>query len=214
MAVLASVVLTNARVLLNDTDDGGIRWADNELLAWLNEATAEVVRISPQANSKTSDITLTTGTTQQIPTDGVQLINVLRNAPNGRVIRLVDHNILDNEHPDWHQKAQVAQVMRYTFDPQNPRVFHVFPPNNGVGKATIVYSAAPTVITQKTDSIPLPDIYAGPLTNYVCYRAWLKQVGDKESRQRSAEFKTLFDGQMGIKKQVEAETDPNYKGAQ
>lgn len=212
MAVQASVVISNARVLLNDIDDGGIRWGDAELIAWLNEAMAEVVRIAPQANSKTTDLALTTGTRQQIPNDGVQLINVLRNAPNGRVIRLVDHNILDNEHPDWHQKTPVVGVVRYTFDPQNPRVFHVYPPNNGAGQATIVYSAAPTVLVSKTENIPLPDIYASPLTNYICYRAWLKQIGDKESYQRAASFKQLFDGQMGVKKQAETESDPNFKG--
>ncbi len=213
MAVQASVVITNARVLLNDVDEGGIRWTDAELIAWLNEAMSEVVRIAPQANSKTTDLALVAGTRQQIPLDGVQLINVLRNAPNGRVIRIVDHDILDNEHPDWHQKTPVATVMRYTFDPQNPRVFHVFPPNNAAGQATVVYSAVPTPIALKTDNIPLPDIYAGPLTNYICYRAWLKQLGDKESFQRAGSYKQLFDGQMGVKKQAETESDPNMKGA-
>lgn len=212
MPVQSSVVLTNARVLLNDTDDGGIRWTDAELIAWLNEAAAEIVRIAPQANSKTTDITLVSGTAQQIPADGVQLLNVLRNAPNGRVVRIVDHAVLDNEHPDWHQKTPQVAVVRYTFDPQNPRAFHVFPPNTGTGKVTLIYSASPTTVVAKTDNIPLADIYASPLTNYICYRAWLKQIGDKESVQRAASFKQLFDGQMGVKKQAEVESDPNFKG--
>lgn len=211
MAVLASIVLDNARILLNDTDDGGIRWQDAELIAWLNEAMAEVVRIAPQASAKTVDHPLTSGTLQSIPDDGVQLINIFRNAPAGRVVRIVDSTIMDNERPSWHQDPPNAQAMRYTFDPRNPRMFSVYPPNNGAGRVSLVYSAAPTVVTSKAQNISVPDIYAAPLTNYICYRAWLKLVDNANSVKRASDFKALFDGQMGVKKQAEAETNPNMR---
>lgn len=211
MAVLASTVLDNARILLNDTDDGGIRWQDAELLAWLNEAMAEVVRIAPQASAKTLDHELIPGTLQSIPDDGVQLINIFRNAPNGRVIRIVDAAIMDNERPTWHQDPMSSAAIRYSFDPRSPRTFSVYPPNDGTGRVSLVYSAAPTIVTSKTQNISVPDIYAAPLTNYICYRAWLKLVDNANSTKRASDFKALFDGQMGVKKQAEAETNPNLR---
>jgi hypothetical protein len=213
MAIPASVVIGNARVLLNDTDDGGIRWTDPELLAWLNEAAAEVVRIAPHASARTIEHQLVSGTLQFIPDDGVQLINIFRNAPAGRVVRIVDATIMDNERPSWHQDPASLQVTRYMFDPRNPRMFSVYPPNNGSGRVSLVYSAAPTPVVTMGQNIPVPDIYAAPLTNYICYRAWLKLVDNPASIKRAGDFKSLFDGQMGVKKQAEAESNPNLRSA-
>ena len=216
MAVSVQTIINNARVLLQDTDAGGIRWVDSELIAWLNEATAEVVRIHPEANSKNVDMPLVAGTKQRIPNDGVQLINVVRNvgaggAP-GRVIRLIDHNIMNNERPEWHMDPQQPVVTRFTFDQKDPFTFYVYPPNNGSGQVTLVYSGAPDVVSQLSDSLPIPDIYAAPVVNYICFRAWLKQVGDAASEQRAASYLTLFNAAMGVKKTAEIETDPNARG--
>jgi hypothetical protein len=142
MSVTVQTVINNARTLLQDTDTGGIRWTDPELIAWLNEATAEVVRIHPEANSKNIDHNLVAGTKQRIPTDGVQLINVIRNvgvggAP-GRVIRLIDHNIMNNERPDWHMETPTAVATRFTFDHKDPFNFYVYPPNSGTCRVTVV----------------------------------------------------------------------------
>lgn len=216
MAVSVQTIINNARVLLQDTDAGGIRWVDAELIAWLNEATAEVVRIHPEANSKNTDLALVSGTKQRIPNDGVQLINVVRNVgplgEPGRVVRLIDHNILNNERPDWHTDPVQPVVTRYTFDPKDPFTFYVYPPNNGTGKVTLVYSGAPEVVNQLTDNLPVPDIYAAPVVNYICFRAWLKQVGDQVSEQRAASYLALFNNAMGVKKTAETETDPNARG--
>lgn len=216
MAVSVSTLINNSRVLLQDTDLGGIRWIDSELIAWLNEATAEVVRMHPEANAKNSDMELVQGTKQRIPDDGVQLINVVRNvgaanAP-GRVIRLIDHNIMNNERPDWHMDTPSAVVTRYTFDHKDPFTFYVYPPNSGTGKVTLVYSGAPDTVNEMSQNIPIPDIFAAPIVNYICFRAWLKQVGDQVSEQRAASYLALFNNAMGMKKTAEVETDPNIRG--
>jgi hypothetical protein len=216
MSVTVQTVINNARTLLQDTDTGGIRWTDPELIAWLNEATAEVVRIHPEANSKNIDHNLVAGTKQRIPTDGVQLINVIRNvgvggAP-GRVIRLIDHNIMNNERPDWHMETPTAVATRFTFDHKDPFNFYVYPPNSGTGRVTLVYSGAPTVVTAIGNDFPITAIYAAPVVNYICFRAWMKQVGDAASEQRAASYLALFNNAMGVKKTAEVETDPNARG--
>jgi len=216
MAISVQKIISNVRVLLQDTDAGGIRWVDSELIAWLNEATAEVVRIHPEANSKNTDLALIAGTKQRIPDDGVQLINVVRNVgaggTPGRVVRLIDHNIMNNERPEWHMDPQQASVTRFTFDQKDPFTFYVYPPNTGTGKVTLVYSGAPAPVAVLADNLPIPDIYAAPVVNYICFRAWLKQVGDQVSEQRAASYLALFNQAMGVKKAAEVETDPNVRG--
>lgn len=215
MAITARTIISNARTLLQDTDAGGIRWIDSELIAWLNEATTEVVRIHPHANAMNSDLQLVIGTRQRIPDNGVQLLNVQRNvsaagAP-GRVIRIVDHDIMNIERPDWHIDPQESTVKRYTFDPQDPMTFYVYPPSDGTAKVAIVYSAAPTQVVALDDLLPIPDIFAASVTNYICFRAWLKQVGDVQSEQRAGSYLQLFNQSIGVKKVAEDIADPNIR---
>lgn len=215
MAIIVQTVVNNARVLLQDTDAGGIRWTDPELLAWFNEAAAEVVRIHPHANAKNIIHPLVAGTRQQIPDNGVQLLNIVRNvAANGqpgRVIRIVDHSVMDNERPDWHIDAPESVIKRYTFDMQDPLRFYVYPPSDGTTSVTLVYAAAPDIVNSMASPIPIPDIYAAPLTNYICFRAWMKQVGDPESEKRAASYLALFNNALGAKKAAEDSSNPNVR---
>jgi hypothetical protein len=216
MTITAATVINNARTLLLDTDPGGIRWRDAELIAWLNEAAAEIVRIHPPANAVNIDHPLVAGTRQRLPTNAVQLLSVVRNvAANGspgRVVRLIDHRVLDNEIPDWHFGTPASEVKRFAFDPQDPLTFYVHPASNGTGQLTIVYSAIPGAVTTLGDNLPIPDIYAAPLTNYICYRAWMKQVGDVEGERRAASYLQLFNHAMGVKKATEDTANPNTRG--
>lgn len=216
MAISVQTIIENARILLQDTDEGGIRWVDTELIAWLNEGATEIVRIHPESHAKNVDLPLVQGTKQQVPSDGMQLLNIYRNTNGsgtpGRVIRLINMDIMNNERPSWHIDSPNPIVTRYMFDSKDPRTFYVYPPNTGAGHVSLVYSAAPTPVTQLSDTIPVMDVYAAPLTNYVCYRAWFKQVGDATAMQRASSFLELFNGAMGVKKEVEAVSDPNARG--
>lgn len=216
MAITVANIISNARILLQDTDAGGIRWIDDELIAWFNEAAAEIVRIHPNANAVNTDHALVAGTRQRIPDNGVQLLNVLRNVSGagvpGRVIRIIDHRILDNELPDWHSSSPASVVKRYTFDPQDPLTFYVYPASDGTSKVTLVYGAAPAIVSSLGENIPVIDIYAAPLTNYICFRAWLKQVGDEEGERRAASYLSLFNQAMGVKKAAEEVSNPNTRG--
>lgn len=210
MTVLVSTIIQNVRVLLNDAEDGGITWTTAELLAWLNEATAEIVRIAPHANTKSIDHTLQVGSWQRLPDDGVQLIDIACNAPAGRSIRIIDQLIMDTECPDWRQRPTTSVTQRYMFDARDPRSFSVFPPSAG-NAVRLIYAAVPSLVTAENQSLPLPAIYAAPVTNYICYRAWMKLVDNPASLRRAEGYKAIFDGQMGVKKQAEAESNPNVK---
>lgn len=213
------------RVLLNDTDSGGIRWTDGELIDWYNEAVSEVVRMKPEAGAVTDIQTLTAGTKQSLPSGASRILAVIRNqngvgnADAGRVIRLIDRATLDNERPNWHTETGVAEVLRYVFDENDPKVFYVYPPADGSTGVLINYSSAPTPVTaaQVDNSgnsgaeFQIDTIYAAAVANYICYRAHTKNLLDANSKQHAAEFYNLFTNAISVLDATDKSNDPNMK---
>lgn len=213
MSLLVKDVVENVRRLLQDTDEGGIRWIDTELVGWLNEGAAEIVRVAPESSARNVDMQLLSGTRQRIPSDGTQLLDVIRNVGAddvpGRSIRIVNRRVMDNERPDWHFETPASVFKRYMFEENDPMTFYVYPPSDGTTKLTIVYAAAPQRVAELSDEIPIRDIYFAAITNYVCFRAWQKQLDDNDAQNKAMVFKQLFDQAMGERKVVEAEASPN-----
>jgi len=168
----ATAVVTRVATLLQDKDN--IRWPLTELFlwitdaqgVWITDAQGEIGSYKPDALVKTSTLTLAAGTKQTLPSDGITLIDVVRNMgagglTPGRAPRLVMREILDAQLPTWHSDTASAEVKHYVFDPANQRAFYVQPPQpaSGMGSLEIVYSAAPTPITAGTDVLALDDTW-------------------------------------------------------
>jgi hypothetical protein len=205
---VGDIITARARVLLRDTDDGGIQWTDDELLSWFNEGCSEVARLLPESASVTSYHSFVAGTQQAVPSGGTILLEVLHNADAdgtpGRVIRRVERHTLDNERPDWHTETAGKAAKRYIPSLTDPRVFHVFPPNDGNGGCVLTYATAPDTVSALTDSFPLPSIYAPLVVNYVCYRAHQKMLENAQNAQLASEFYQLFiTGIQGVEQSYE-----------
>ena len=212
MPLLVSDVITPVRVLLNDTDAGGIRYLDAELFGWLNDASRTVCVDKPEATSKTVSHPLVAGTLQSIPADAHAFLEAICNmngAAPGRVVRHVPRHILDRENPGWHQALAAVEAVRYATIENDPRRFYVYPPNTGSGSLRIVYSAAPTPVASLSAALPLPDIYAPMLIDLVCYRAHLKNQQDPESLARAREYLDHYNSLVGKKVSTDALNDPN-----
>lgn len=210
-------VLTNVRELLGDKDPGGLQWLDAELFAWLNEGALEVIRIRPEASAETVAKTLTAGTQQALPVDGMTMLTVDFNgtvATPGRVCKLINRRQLDATMPDWHTQTKKKEVVWVMVSEANPQVFWVYPPNDGTGQITITYSKYPAKIDALTDLIPVADTFLAPLVDYICFRAYQKQLESKESQGRAAEHRQLFDGAMGLTNKTMGERAANARAAQ
>ncbi len=204
---VSDVLNSRVRVLLRDTDEGGILWSDNELITWLNEACLEVTRVRPAASSDTFELTPVAGALQSLPANAIMLLEIPANMVGGtvgRVVRRVERNDLDNEMPNWRFSTPTNSVMRYSVSKTDVKTFHVYPPS--VGGATaglmVVASVLPTVVGDLVDEFPIEDIYAAPVANYILYRAFLKQLESPAAQQRAGEFLQLFNAQMGITDQT------------
>lgn len=173
-------VLESASIVLNDNEPGRefTRWKAEELIQWVNEGAGEIVIYRPPAGSVTAIVPLVPGTKQEIPEDGITLLDVIRvmfdsEFSAGKPIRRVDRRMLDDLDETWHY-ASVGTVRHYTFDERQPKLFYCYPLATGGELVEIVYSRPPALVDDIDDDLDLDRIYIGPLVSYVLYRALSK----------------------------------------
>lgn len=229
MPVLASDIISRAQVVVQDTT--GVRWPFAELLQWLNDGQREVALYKPSATAANVAIMLQQGTLQNIGPGGLALLRVVRNLKTpvgnprigGRACRIVQREVLDAQHPAWHDPdvfPYAKEVKHFCFDDSDPTNFYIFPGNNGTGAVEAVISKSPSdiVLTSGADAnnilsyrlpIQVPDIYANCLLDYTLFRAYSKDADYAGNADRSATHYTMFTTALGAKQMNETTINPN-----
>lgn len=229
MTVLASDIISRAQIIVQDTT--GVRWPFSELLAWLNDGQREVAIYKPSATASNVALMLQQGTLQSLGDGGLQLLRVIRNLKTPvteprigtRATRVVDREILDSQHPSWHDPSVFAytkEVKHFIFDETDPTHFYVFPGNDGTGAVEAVISRAPadvkavgddTTLDAYRQPITIPDIYANALVDYVLFRAYSKDADFATNADRSTQHYQLFAASIAAKAQNESSVNPNAR---
>ena len=213
--ILASSIISNASGILHD--ETNVRWTAAQMLEWLNAGMREIVVLKPEAYVKNESVKMAAGTKQALPAGGFTFIDINRNmgangTTPGRVPRFIEKKVIDAENPNWHKDAAKAEILHYTFDERDPSHFYCYPPQPAAnqGYAELVYSAAPPD-TASGIAIPLDDVYANPLVDYLLYRAYAKDPihADKavlynQSFMTMVLGKKKFDGAVQPSKEKEA----------
>lgn len=213
MTITANDVITRVRELLVDTDTSP-RWTDAELLRHLSDAQRTIARIDPTAVQKVHVLQLAEGTRQSLPTDGESLLTVHRNmgstgATPGRAVRIIRRDIIDDQNPNWHSEPKTNYTYNYIYDPTDPRAFFVYPPSNGNNRLEISYCYTPAEIDDLADELDVGDIYVTALTEFVMFRALLKDSDFAAGIQRAQLHLQSFTTFMGA--DGEKETNPNLQ---
>lgn len=173
--MLASVITDGAALTLVDTDH--VTWSVAELLGYLNEALRATALVKPDLVTKQEALTLAAGVLQNLPADGISLIDITRNvAGTQRVVTQVDLQMLAEVQRFWPAATQEVAVEHFTVNPTAPRQFNVYPPNDGTGQVIALYGVVPTALTAVSETIPVLDIYQQPLLQYVLSRAYAKNT--------------------------------------
>lgn len=229
MPILASSIIDRAQTIVQDKT--GVRWPYRELLDWLNDGQREVAIYKPSATAQNVALPLQQGTLQSIGPGGLALLRVIRNlktpVTNPRVgtraCRLVAREVLDAQHPSWHDPSVFPyeqNVKHFCFDETDPTHFYVFPGNNGAGAVEAVVSVSPDDVTLASGAdenllesyrvgIRIPDIYSNCLLDYVLFRAYSKDADYAGNAERSATHYTLFVNTLTAKTTNEATFNPN-----
>lgn len=218
MTIPVQDIIDRVTDLLLDKDrpDDQARWTDAELIRWLNDSRMAILTRRPAACSKTVVQALVAGSLQALPTDGVMLLDVVRNmgvggATPGRSIRRTDRQNIDDTDPYWHKARQSAEISQFTYDDRAPREYFVYPPATAGTQIQLVHAAIPAAISAATDSLDFGLEYMDAVVNYVCYRAKSKD-SEYANAAEAAGFYAAFNDGLGSTAQAQTATSPNQPG--
>lgn len=157
-------------------DRGYDAWHASELLDYLNEGLRATLTHIPQAFARTQVVSHQPGTRQQLPVGSAALIRVVRainaNGSAGRAAVPFDFNTMSSVAPDWHS-APAAPVRQYAYDPNDPRVYWVYPPAPPGSRAEIEHAPIPPLLGLE-DELPIDERLEQALLDYMLYRAYSK----------------------------------------
>lgn len=214
MATVAQII-NNAKTVLQEITADGIRWNNVELVGWLNEFYQAAVQIKPEAFSVSESLSLVEGTKQDIPTSGLRLLDVIRNA-TGMAITVTTRRALDSTRRSWHADQASSSIEQFTFDELSPTRFYVHPPAIAGTSVDILYSAVPEGHNATLDlavvgleSFKLNAAYVPVATDYILYRAFSKDAEHAPNLQRAQMHYQSYMQQMAGKAQTDAQTSPN-----
>lgn len=179
MAILVSEIFGTVREVIQD--ELSVRWTDAELIDYLNDAVRTAVLLKPDISPITEEFTCAAGYKQSwstLTTEIVQLLDVTQTTATGggteTPVTFIKRNVLDLELPTWRSATASATIQYYMYDPKQRDVFYVYPPATAGATIELVYTGLPVAVTATTDEVPLIDIYAPALINYVIWRAYTK----------------------------------------
>ena len=90
MATKVRSILNRAAALLNDEEF--TRWTESELLEWMNDGQRVIARgPATDAYVLRDDVVAVAGTVQALPTDGIRLVDVVKNVADGSAIHISDY---------------------------------------------------------------------------------------------------------------------------
>jgi hypothetical protein len=215
MALSVSKILTDVSIILQDVTN--VRWTQAELLEWLNAAQREIVGYKPNTSVKTVSVPTVPGTRQAAPADCISIIRLVRNMgvdgnTPGSAIRLVSHEIIDAQLPDWHSSPKSPVIKHYVFDDNNPKTYYVYPPSNGATMPEMVYCAYPVDATFG-GNISIDDIFESALLNYILYRSYSKDAEYAMNKELAAGYYGAFTTLLTGKSAAEVAIDPNKNAA-
>ena len=207
-------IIDKAKLILQETTPNGIRWTNEELLGWLNEAYQKIIGFKPNANGINEELVCVAGSKQSLPANGVVLLDVVRNlAGTMGVVTPADRSTLDATRRGWHQETQVDAVDHFMFDDQDPKNFYVYPPATVSAKLEIIYAAVPAPhpdsVLADTTTISLDDRYAPVLTDFILSRAYAKDADFASNSALSTKYENSALTALGIKVKSEAASSPN-----
>lgn len=215
MATAASKILTRASRSLQDA--GGVRWPELTLLDWLNAGQREILVVRPDACNLGAELTLAAGVRQQLPTNGVKLLNVSHNTGANAGLAAItpcERSMLDAYTPGWRNGIQRGVVQHTMYDAMEPRFFDVYPPALAGTKVFANYAATPADLTMANQNINVADTWENALLDYVLFRAFSMDAEAADATQRALAHLQLFNGTTGAEIKATAGVSPrNTKNA-
>lgn len=205
MALTVSDITTTARSTLLDA--AAVAWSDADLVRYVNEALRATTTVKPDFYPKRQNIEMAAGSLQELPADGVSLIDVFENAYSGTPVTLVDKELLDECNRFLTPADRERDVQHYTADPRDPRRFVVTPPNDGTGEVRATFGATHPEVSSTSDDLLIEDQYQPLLVDYVLHRAYAKN-SKRQDLTKSGYHKQQWAQAVGLNSRAQAAIAP------
>lgn len=205
-------IISEARVLLQDTSATMRRFTDAQMLEFGNQTLKRISLLRPDLFAYIGEIPCTTGEVlQPMPADSLRVMEILR-VKDGSAIRETNRETMDQSYPGWTTKANGVAInwMRH---PRNPNRFFVYPPAAASQILIGEYVQAPPVYDDATEIELLSDTYYVSVLDGI---VWLAESIDNEhvNSGRAAMFQKTFAESLSVNLQGRETTDTESSGYQ
>jgi len=172
--MLASILINEVRGILLDASS--VAYTAGELLTFLNEALRASSNVKRDFYVKQGTIDLVAGVVQELPSDGLAVIDLIYNNHTGRVCTQCDMELLQEANRFWPADDPQENVENWAANPKNPRRFYVTPPNTGGSGVALMgaYGAVPPEITDPDTDLAVTDDNQPIIVNFMLARAYSK----------------------------------------
>lgn len=195
-----------------DEDDAD--FTDAELLQLYNLTLFKIVTLVPSAYTRIQTILLAAGSKQEIPSDGLRIVNIFRNMgadglTPGRGVRVTQMDILNQIMPTWATETATAAIEDWLPIMDFPEEFYVLPPNDGTGYIELEFSKTPPQTAWdsggawESETFPLRDHFTDPQVNGILYQAYDDDTDVPGNTPRSGLYYGRFIQGLGLQAQAE-----------
>ena len=182
----------------------------SELIGLYNMTLRLIVSLVPRAYTITKTWQMAAGTFQSIPSDGIKLVDILRNLGTdgltpGGAITLVDHEAMRKLVPNWSSETPTQEAQHFMRLPDMDASFYVYPPSDGTGHIEgIVATMPPTVVFDdgglwESQRIPLSDEFVPAIPDGMLYNAYDDDSDIPGTATRSQLYYGRFTQLLGLK---------------
>lgn len=191
--------IDTAYSVLNDA--GGVRYTEDELLTFGNDAIKYIAIARPELFHVVADVpTVSNQTLQQIPADGLALVDIIGVTGGNSTRRVKTREAFDAILQSWPQQAPAPAQNWFQLD-SDPVRFMIYPPSPPGQQMTLVYVQAPGEYGINED-LPIPSTYIPIVADYII---GMSQMRDDEhvSSGRAQAFLQQFFTLLGLSKQAQ-----------
>lgn len=199
-------------------DTAHVAYSQDFLLVAFNDSMRFVCNEKADAYIVQGPIPLVDGVVQTLPVGGISLIDIQKNEGNGKVVTLVDRELLDEENRFWPNPVGGAQhvIEHYAVDERNPTRFFVTPPHVGINSLTGTYGAVPASVLIDdiaTTDIPLLPNFIPAMRAYMLAYAYGKNSKRQDPTKHTAYMQEAV-SLIGMRTQSQFALAPKVSGAQ
>lgn len=184
-------IIIDARTVLSDQDALGYRYADADLLLYVNDAIKSCVTLRPEWFATVGDYTCLAGQCEQSLDydDAVALLQVLSHH-GGNAILPFDVAAMDAFKPGWRADT-AAPATQWAKVGTDPLRFYIYPKAPAAQSIDVSYVRRPAAYGLSDQITELPDILRPAFVDYVVGMAESRNDEDVNSK-RASQFMAQF----------------------